>query len=916
VHARHLQPLSGIVTAGLLSSVLGTALGAEIPNRAGRGLTLGPCVAKASAPCWKDAPVLRRFAPEVRVFADPMMTEVRLAHDGEHLLVHAPRLPRDVQLELVVGPSDGAGLADTQVLRAGRGVHALALSPKLQTGQQRALRIHLRRAADPVTRTWAPRGHGDLTRPALALFSPSSTASSAAVTVATDGDRLHAHAAGAAHLRIVHRRPMLPRGGKGIPGPWSAVGSDAIDTPHPPFSGTYDLQATWLDEAGHITDQIVREFVWRAPGAPFAENHGFHPAPKSIEPLDDAPFALSADARACSDVLDWLPAVKLVEGELARLTGIRPSGDCASREPGRADIWWHMDRAVPSEGFRVEVSGSAGAHIYASDRRGAVYAGLALSDALGTDGTVPALRVTDAPAVGWRILFHKATVAAKGRIDPSAMIDFIERAVTRGRYNMLVLHLDGGYRYPSHPELAKPNAWTPDDLEQVVAAARRLGIRVVPGMSSPGHANWLTAAFPQLKEDANGALLCTRHPETRPLLADLMTDLLDAFGHPGFLHIGHDEVWWRTRRAHEIQRCPRCEGTPRWLLLADSIQWHHDWLGERDTRPILWSDMLVKGWHGGNGEVYRASNRLPEAQRADYLTISWTRVGDSVRELGSKGYAVVRGHTGYTDWKRQGLTPRVDEVAGEALAVFYATPWSSFGGQTGPVVLLHHWPNVILAGATGWRPDLADTPIAETLDHLTGSSAYTPGYVHRVGKADPLLLDGTRADVDAHLPTSAEVGGVLFELSQPMAAMAGTEIEIAAVGKVRSLSLLQATETSREGAQSLLQAHKQASTLDGPAVATMHVRWADGEETTVPIRLGMDTDRPDRPVRGHFLWRAAGTLRVPSLHTAELLPTATDRAFFRWDWANPRPEQSIERVVWTVDAPGVRWLLLGATALR
>jgi hypothetical protein len=912
MRTRRPRPITLAILLLCIFSTVGMA--APIEQAPGRGLTLYPCQKKANAACWRRAEQLQRFAPEIRVLADPIQADVRLAHDGARLLVRAMKLPKDMRLEIVVGPKDTNNLADTQVLTVGRGLHALHLTPPLKLGSLRAIRVHLRRDDDPVLRTWAPHGHGDLTRPGLALFTDSAPTDGAPrITVTREDTQLHLNAPGAAHLRIGHRRLALPKGSKGIPAPWSATGSDTLTVDVPPHTGWYDLRATWMDDAGQITANALSSIYLQAPGAPGAQTHGLHPRPQQLALRDEAPFVLRPDARWCTSVLDWLTVTKLAKREARRLTGVQPSDDCSGTTPSSKDVWWMRDATLKKDAFRLEVGESTGARIYASDKRGALYGGMALVDALGFDATIPALEATDWPSVEWRILFHKAASPGTARIPPAEYIRFIERAVSRGRYNMLVLHLENGFVYPSHPKLARPNAWSQKDLSSVINAARSLGMMVVPGMSTPGHSQWLTGRFPELKEDATGAQLCTRHPQTRVLVSELMTDLLEAFGQPAFIHIGHDEVWWRTERKHEIQRCPRCEGTPRWLLLAQDIQWQHDWLKARNVRPILWTDMLVKGWHGTNGAVFRASNRLPQAERADYLAISWTRKGNSIKALGAKGYRVVRGHTGYTDWKRAGLGPVVDQIAGEALALFYAAPWSSFWGQTGPLALYNNWPNVVLAGTTAWRPEMSDTPIDETLDALQELSAYTPGYRHQLPGGKALMLPKSTDTIDAILPAQATVNGVDFDTTAPQALVAGEQLSFNDVGEASTISFLQATQTSRETDLRLIKTQKRAATLDGPTVATMTVRWTDGKERQTQLRLGMDTERPERPTRGQMLWRTSGTFRVPSVAAGAISSEAKDRCFYRWDWINPRPEQAIERITWNVEKAGVRWHLLGAT---
>jgi hypothetical protein len=323
--------------------------------------------------------------------------------------------------------------------------------------------------------------------------------------------------------------------------------------------------------------------------------------------------------------------------------------------------------------------------------------------------------------------------------------------------------------------------------------------------------------------------------------------------------------------------------------------------------------MLVKGWHGKNASIYRAAEGLPEAVRRDLVTVSWTRVGDSVGTLVPMDFPVVRGHTGYHDWKRAGLTEAAPGLAGEALALFYGTPWSSFGGQPGPTPLSYHWSAVILAGTTAWRPDLSETSIEPTLDHLTEASAFLPGLRAIPGRAVPIPLDQPAGPVDAVLPAEASVQGAHFDLSQP-AIVGNAPLVLQGLGRVHGLSLLQAVDFDQATERRLIRAWRGAESSSGVRVIQAHIRYADGEVLSAMLRLGMDTERAGRPVRAQLLWRGAGTLRVPSLAAGALNPEATDRAFTRWDWHNPRPGVGVEEIRFSVVQPGVRWQVLGATA--
>ena len=58
-------------------------------------------------------------------------------------------------------------------------------------------------------------------------------------------------------------------------------------------------------------------------------------------------------------------------------------------------------------------------------------------------------------------------------------------------YNELYLHLEDAVEYPSLPGLARADAYAYRDLERLVTAASRAGIRVVPIVNLLGHTQYL-----------------------------------------------------------------------------------------------------------------------------------------------------------------------------------------------------------------------------------------------------------------------------------------------------------------------------------------------------------------------------------------------------------------------------------------
>ena len=908
--ARYRQRL--IRVSGLLVGLHALpAIAAPIASQPGRAIQVGSCTEDPGAPCWRTAKTITRFAAHQRERLPPVEAEIRLARQGQALLVNAAKLPDGHQLEVLVGGHRHGGISEASALVVQQGLHRLDLGPSKLAGTIRTLWVHLRHTRAGEVRTWAPHNHGDFSRPAAAWFSDAPPTHK--VNLSRHEDGLVIQAKAAAELRLVRRRPILPSGGRGIPKPWSRKSKNKIGPVHPPDSGWHDIEAVWRAPGGDVIELVREEIYLRAEGAPQATALGIYPAPKQRQLNPGAPFSLKDGFRVCTGQRQWRPVARLARLELQRLTGRETNTRCQLKATANS-IRLVLDERLPSEGFRVQVTPDH-IEVAAPDLRGALYGALAAVDGIGPDGELPAGSFSDSPAIAWRILHHRLVQNSKSKISVDSWVRFLRRAVSRGRYNTIVLDLSNGYRWASHPELARPNAWTRKEVLKLVEAARELGIEVIPGLAQPGHAEWITAKHPHLAEDGASYMLCTRHPDTRTLLSELMSELIDVFDQPRYLHIGHDEMWWRTQRKHEDQRCPRCSGSPRWQLVLDDLLWHHEWLKQRGVKPMLWSDMLVKGWHGKNGAIYRAADAIPEAMRADFMVVSWTRVGDTLGELVPKNFPVVRGHTGYHDWKRQGLPEQANGLTGEALAMFFGTPWSSFGGEAGPTPLGYHWSAVILAGTTAWRPSLANTRIEPTLDHLSGTTAFLPGLRHIQGAPSPLPLPGEAAAVDALLPATTTINGATFDLRNPIEHSAGP-LTLQDIGTIEGLSLLHGLDFNAVTERQLIRKWRHGASTNGVRVIDALVEYTDGTKTTQAIHLGMDIERVGRPVTAQHLWRSSGMLRVPSLAAGAVNTEATDRAFARWDWVNPRPDIPVKQITFTVLTPEVRWFVLGATTWR
>ena len=238
--------------------------------------------------------------------------------------------------------------------------------------------------------------------------------------------------------------------------------------------------------------------------------------------------------------------------------------------------------------------------------------------------------------------------------------------------------------------------YTQQEVRELVAFAKSLGIDIIPEIEIPGHASAMLAAYPETgcrrsrpgRPDAEPAaaypyhvrvsggifpdLICAGRNETLRFLEDILDEIISLFPFP-MVHIGGDEalkVHWR--------RCPDCQNRmreyglasedelQRWLVLALG-----EYLHARGRETIVWNDVLEGGF-------------LP-----DYFIVQqWMNNEDRTAEWMARGGRVICSDTrcwyfdypyGATDVHQIWLYPRIPDYAkdyeGQLLGI-EATLWT------------------------------------------------------------------------------------------------------------------------------------------------------------------------------------------------------------------------------------------------
>ncbi|MBN1669467.1 MAG: family 20 glycosylhydrolase [Kiritimatiellae bacterium] len=178
---------------------------------------------------------------------------------------------------------------------------------------------------------------------------------------------------------------------------------------------------------------------------------------------------------------------------------------------------------------------------------------------------------------------------------------------TFGKYNEevgpKVQQQYGWWKDSTHPEIAGGSFLKQSEVKELVREAGRLGIEIVPEVQSLSHSYWLCLAHPELAErveDPYPDTYCPSNPKSYALLFDAIDEVLAVF-EPRMVHIGHDE--WYT-----IGLCPKCRKKSGAELLATDVKKISRHLARRGVKTCMWGDKILN-FVGDDGKRYGGARR-------------------------------------------------------------------------------------------------------------------------------------------------------------------------------------------------------------------------------------------------------------------------------------------------------------------
>jgi hypothetical protein len=176
--------------------------------------------------------------------------------------------------------------------------------------------------------------------------------------------------------------------------------------------------------------------------------------------------------------------------------------------------------------------------------------------------------------------------------------------------NVLVLEVNYGFEFKSHPELRMGRTpITCDGARRLVKTCREHGIRLIPQFNCLGHQSWKKQTFPLLKKypeldltpgafPDNEGIYCREwdplNPKLYEIVLPMLDELLDAF-EADAMHVGMDEVFLINSKFSPSTRGKN----PAHVFAKAVINLHKHLVKHRGVEMLMWGDRFI------DGEVYK-----------------------------------------------------------------------------------------------------------------------------------------------------------------------------------------------------------------------------------------------------------------------------------------------------------------------
>ncbi len=684
------------------------------------------------------------------------------------------------------------------------------------------------------------------------------------------------------------------------------------------------------------------------------------PLPQRMQVLPGEPFHLER----CSGIElgegngdDLAFAARLLQGKLQRLgkaLPLLPAGQVrgcvislrlSPRESRPAGSGY---RSLHDERYSLRLD-SSGAALEAASRLGLVYAVEALLQLLAWSkpGVAGPCQIEDWPFLAMRGV-HLYVPARRD-------IPFYKRLVSElllpMRYNTVFIEVGGGMLYDRHPEIAE--AWeqacqraargdvaeppphhelgggsylTKAEMRDLVDYTRAFGLEVIPEVQSLSHSQYILLAHPEIAErptDLYPDSYCPLHPDTYPILFDVLDEVIEVFQPERYVHMGHDEVY-------TMCVCPRCQGQDKAELFAGDVNKIYEHLKQRGLGMIIWDDMI------NTTRPFACVGALDKIPR-DVLILDFVWYdqpsADTEDILLEHGFEVAIGNYYSSHFPRYVSRARKPGVVGGEVSTWVGNNEADLG-RFGKLYDFVYCGNSMWW--TGYREEMRwtmDRAAARILARLRSRLGEEPlpsslpdavfSPIDLSALADvPRRDEGGTWDLEQAPKVRVDLAGIPFQLPRGMLSteadgvrgcLLPSEVQIPLTGKAKSLVLLHAA--SSIGVIGL--------GAPGTPMGRYELIYADGSREKLELAWGWQLAEWDRRYGAplpHMAHRHSGYVgSYPAFPLWQgKSASGKDVTLYGFEWLNPHPDRELRalRLAAPAEPTDCRVLLLGVTLVR
>ncbi len=285
-----------------------------------------------------------------------------------------------------------------------------------------------------------------------------------------------------------------------------------------------------------------------------------------------------------------------------------------SREPGDVRV---IRANLPAQAYRLQTQADGAVTIWAGDADGAFYGAMTLAQLpqRGERGwSLPCVQISDAPALGWRILSDDVS---RGPLPNMRYFEERIRTIAAFKFNGYSPYMEHVFVDPHDPLPAPLDGITPAQLHELDLYARRFHVRFIPEQQTFAHMhNTLRyEKYASAAELPHAFLLSPASSLSVPYVTRVIQDELAAVPHPPFFHIGSDET--STLGAGQSRAMVAQQG--RAQVYAAHINAMNSIVEPSGARLMLWDDgiendpaimqliprdAVVVNWHYGAEKTF------------------------------------------------------------------------------------------------------------------------------------------------------------------------------------------------------------------------------------------------------------------------------------------------------------------------